>query len=94
MRIDRIDYKVRDGNLYIWPVRASEPFVPVEFTMDTASLKLDKPWQDHVYWVGSVSWDNSLGVFGNPDPLGDRAERVKAHVEPASNPTTNASLGN
>ncbi len=84
MQIERIDYKVRDGNLYIWPVRESLPFEPVEFTIDTATLKLEKPWQDHVYWVGAVNWDGAIGVFGNPDPLGDRIDRVKADVQPAT----------
>jgi hypothetical protein len=80
LRIDRIDYKIRDGDLYIWPVRTSELFAPIEFTLDTARLKLKQPWQEHVYWVGAVDWDGALGHLVNSDPLGDRVERVKADV--------------
>jgi len=83
LRIERVDYKVRDGNLYIWPVRASEPFAPVEFTIDTAKMKIAQPWQDHVYWVGAVNWDNALGQYVSTDPLGDRVDRVKADIQPA-----------
>ena len=81
LRIERIDYKVYNGELYLWPVRESATFEPVEFTLDTTDLKLQAPWQDHVYWVGAANWDAPvLGRVLNPSPLGDRVERVKAEV--------------
>jgi hypothetical protein len=80
LRIKRIDYKVADGNLYLWPIRASEPFQPAEFTLDTKNLELSQPWQEHVYWVGTVNWDGPLGRLIDPDPLGDRVERARATV--------------
>jgi hypothetical protein len=80
LRIKRIDYKVADGELYLWPIRASEHFEPAEFTLDTTKLKLKQPWQEHVYWVGTSHWDGALGRLVDPDPLGDRVERVKADV--------------
>jgi hypothetical protein len=81
LRIKRIDYKVAEGELYLWPVRASERFEPVEFTLDTAKLKLKQPWTEHVYWVATSHWDGALGRLVDPDPLGDRVERVKADVK-------------
>ena len=81
LRIKRIDYKVEDGDLYLWPIRASERFEPVEFTLDTAKLKLKEPWTNHVYWVGTAHWDGALGRLVDPDPLGDRVDRVKAEVK-------------
>jgi hypothetical protein len=80
LRIKRIDYKVADGELYLWPIRASEHFEPVEFTLDTAKLDLKQPWQEHVYWVGTSHWDGALGRLVDFDPLGDRVERAKANV--------------
>ena len=85
LKIDRIDYKVYEGELYLWPVRASHAFEPVEFTLDTSNLKLRQPWQDHVYWVGAANWDAPMmGRVLNPSPLGDRVDRVKADVVPSA----------
>jgi hypothetical protein len=81
LRIKRVDYEVKDGDLYLWPIRASERFEAVEFTLDTAKLKLKQPWTEHVYWVGTSHWDGALGRLVDPDPLGDRVERVKADVK-------------
>jgi len=81
LKIGRVDYKVYDGDLYLWPVRDSHPFEPVEFTLDTAPLKLHQPWQDHVYWVGAANYNTPLvGPVLNTNPLGDRVDRVKADV--------------
>ena len=78
--IDRVDYKVYDGELYLWPVRASESFVPVEFTLDIASMKLRAPWAEHVYWVEAANWNNMVGRIVHPSPLGEKVDRVKAEV--------------
>jgi|SRR4051812_3890431 hypothetical protein len=81
LKINRIDYKVYEGELYVWPVRESAAFVPVEFTLDTSALKLHQPWQNHVYWVAAANWDAPvIGRVLNPSPLGDRVERLKADV--------------
>jgi hypothetical protein len=86
--IERVDYKVYKGDLYIWPVRGDAAFQPMEFTLDTADLKLAQPWQDHVYWVGAANWDSPvLGQVFNPSPLGDRVDRIKADVTPTTNPS-------
>ena len=79
--IKRVDYKVRDGELYIWPVHGSEKFQPIVFTLDTAKLKINEPWQEHVYWVETAHWDGGLGRLVDFDPLGDRVDRVKADVK-------------
>src|SRR5688500_7630508 len=55
--IKGVDYKVRDGELDLWTIRGSERFQPIEFALDTSKLKLKQPWQEHVYWVGTVHWD-------------------------------------
>ena len=81
LRIKRVDYKVADGELYLWPIRASEGFQPAAFTLDTAKLKLKQPWHEHVYWVGTAHWDGPLGRLVDPNPLGDRVERVKAEIQ-------------
>jgi hypothetical protein len=81
LRIKRIDYKVADGELYLWPIRASEAFAPVEFELDVSKLKLRQPWREHVYWVGTAHWDGALGRLVSLDPLGDRVERVPAVVQ-------------
>ena len=84
LAIKRVDYKVRDGELYLWPIRASQTFEPIEFTLDTSKLKLRQPWQEHVYWVGTANWDGPLGRLIDPDPLGDRVERIRADVQPTN----------
>src|SRR5688572_29704125 len=72
LAIKRIDYKVHDGELYLWPIRTGATFEPIEFTLDTSKLKLKQPWHEHVYWVGAANWDGALGRLVDPDPLGDR----------------------
>jgi hypothetical protein len=80
IRIKKLDYEVHDGELYLWPVRASQPFEPVVFALDTSKLKLREPWTDHVYWVSEVRWDNVLTRVARPGPLGEYVDRVKADV--------------
>jgi hypothetical protein len=81
--IERVDFKVYEGELYLWPVRASEMFAPVTFTLDTTTMQLKSPWHEHVYWVESANWNNVVGRIVHPSPLGERVDRVKADVEAA-----------
>ena len=91
IQIQKLDYEVHAGELYLWPVRASKPFEPVEFTLDTSKLKLREPWTDHVYWVSEVRWDNIFTRAVHPGPLGEQVDRVKADVREDATPSTAAS---
>jgi hypothetical protein len=79
--VSRIDYQVHDGNLYLATVRQSRPFSRSTFEIDTQELSLNHPWQDHVYWIADVRWDDvgkRAGDLGTN--LGQRVDRVKADV--------------
>ena len=79
--VSRIDYEVWDGNLYLSTVRQSKPFSPGAFQIDTAGLKLNQPWPDHVYWVTEIQWDHpGRRVASVGSSLGQRVDRVKANV--------------
>ena len=88
--VSRIEYEAYDGNLYLATVRQSKPFAPAKFEIDTRGLKLNKPWQHHVYWVADVKWDSvprRAATLGST--LGQHVDRVKAEVAttpPATQP--------
>jgi len=82
--VGRIDYEVHNGNLYLATVRQSKPFAPAAFQIDTVGMKLKRPWQDHVYWVADVRWDDvgrRVATVGST--LGQHVDRVKADVSNA-----------
>ena len=82
--VSRIDYQVHDGNLYLATVRQSRPFSRSTFEIDTRGLAINQPWQEHVYWIADVRWDDvgkRAGDLGTN--LGQRVDRVKANVEDA-----------
>jgi len=82
--VSRIEYEAYDGHLYLATVRQSRPFADAKFEIDTTGLKLNQPWQDHVYWVADVRWDDvtcRAATVGST--LGQRVDRVKAEVTTA-----------